>query len=322
MTEELKRHSLVDDDQHQYTTNLDRNRYGNDDQYLFTVIRYNLCLLDLCPCLVDVEVLDQKSKESVLVSAGENACTCQRSDKSQGEGSDRPVQSVSRNDRLDALIEAATMNTVNEASSANRSGLKHGSILQRTKSRSMSAHSGRKHQVSGGEVDSLQYAVNAFKADPTFTSATRDSSKKLVPRRSFSSYQPVSRQLEGSISDLHTQWGHRETVEDNVRGSGSATGEAPPPHENAVTGSKRDHDDDHDDPSEWLQPKKCKFGNQASSIGPRNSAASDYRQLLAEIAQLSAEGRRNREEFMEARKEISALSSFKKDFDEDRSRWR
>lgn len=34
--EELKKHYLSDSDGGQYSTNLDRNRYGNDDQYLFT----------------------------------------------------------------------------------------------------------------------------------------------------------------------------------------------------------------------------------------------------------------------------------------------
>lgn len=35
-------------------------------------------MLDLCPCLVDVEVLDQKSNESILVSAGVDACGCHK----------------------------------------------------------------------------------------------------------------------------------------------------------------------------------------------------------------------------------------------------
>jgi hypothetical protein len=40
--DELKRHSLSDGGTGSYSTNLDRNRYGNDDQYLSTVIRYDL----------------------------------------------------------------------------------------------------------------------------------------------------------------------------------------------------------------------------------------------------------------------------------------
>jgi hypothetical protein len=40
--DELKRHSLSDGGAGSYSTNLDRNRYGNDDQYLSTVIRYDL----------------------------------------------------------------------------------------------------------------------------------------------------------------------------------------------------------------------------------------------------------------------------------------
>ena len=37
--DELRRHSLSDGVGGSYSTNLDRNRYGNDDQYLSTVIR-------------------------------------------------------------------------------------------------------------------------------------------------------------------------------------------------------------------------------------------------------------------------------------------
>lgn len=36
-------------------------RYGNDDQYLSTVIRYDLEFLDMCPCMVDVEIIDAKN---------------------------------------------------------------------------------------------------------------------------------------------------------------------------------------------------------------------------------------------------------------------
>ena len=34
--DELRKHYLSDGGPGQYSTNLDRNRYGNDDQYLFT----------------------------------------------------------------------------------------------------------------------------------------------------------------------------------------------------------------------------------------------------------------------------------------------
>lgn len=322
VSDELKRHCLMDDDQHQYTTNLDRNRYGNDDQYMFTVIRYNLCRLDLCPCLVDVEVLDQKSNESILVSAGADACMCQRCERSQAEGADKPRHSISRSERLDALIEAATRDTVNEASSANGSPLKNSSVKVTTKSRSMSTHSGRKHQVSGGEVDSLQHAINAFNVDPSFTDATRDSSKKLVPKRSFSSYQPVSKHMEGSVSDLHMQWGRAETVEDNVRGMESATGEAQPVAIAGVTCGKREREVDQEDPTDWVRQGRCKFGKQDSSTGSRSATAAEVKRLHAEVTQLCAEGRRNKEEFLDARREMAALSAFKRDFDEDRSRWR
>ncbi len=60
MPDELKKHYLSDGEGGQYSTNLDRNRYGNDDNYLFTVIRYDLEFLGLCPCMVDVEIIDAK----------------------------------------------------------------------------------------------------------------------------------------------------------------------------------------------------------------------------------------------------------------------
>lgn len=44
---------------------------------VIVVIRHNLSTLGLCPCLVDVEVLDQKSNETVMVSAGIEACICE-----------------------------------------------------------------------------------------------------------------------------------------------------------------------------------------------------------------------------------------------------
>lgn len=80
VSEELKKHSYIDNEGTQYTTNLDRNRYGPDNQYMVTVIRYNLSLLGLCPCLVDVEVLDQKSSETRMISAGIQLCTCEDED--------------------------------------------------------------------------------------------------------------------------------------------------------------------------------------------------------------------------------------------------
>lgn len=75
--DELKRHSLSDKAGSQYSTNLDRNRYGTDNQYLSTVIRYDLDYLSLCPCLVDVEIIDAKNGSgTVIVSAGDHACNC------------------------------------------------------------------------------------------------------------------------------------------------------------------------------------------------------------------------------------------------------
>ena len=73
----MKRHSIGDGEGGSYSTNLDRNRYGSDDQYLATVVRYNLEFLDLCPCLVDITILDAKNGEvAIRVAAGPEACIC------------------------------------------------------------------------------------------------------------------------------------------------------------------------------------------------------------------------------------------------------
>jgi len=75
--EELRRHTLQDVEGHQYSTNLDRNRYGSDDNYLSTVIRFNLEFLGLCPSTVDVEIIDSKNRgKGQLVSVGAAGCTC------------------------------------------------------------------------------------------------------------------------------------------------------------------------------------------------------------------------------------------------------
>lgn len=75
--DELKKHYLTDDQGAQYSTNLDRNRYGSDNNYLFTVIKHDLETLGLCPCLADVEIIDAKAQgDSQLVTAGIETCTC------------------------------------------------------------------------------------------------------------------------------------------------------------------------------------------------------------------------------------------------------
>uniref|UniRef100_A0A7S0MYF9 C2H2-type domain-containing protein n=1 Tax=Pyramimonas obovata TaxID=1411642 RepID=A0A7S0MYF9_9CHLO len=73
--EELRRHSLGDEEGNEYSTNLDRNRYGNDDQYLSTVIRYDLEFLGLCPSLVEVEIIDAKSRDDTLLIS-QTGCIC------------------------------------------------------------------------------------------------------------------------------------------------------------------------------------------------------------------------------------------------------
>jgi hypothetical protein len=43
------------------------------------VIRYDLEYLSLCPCMVDVEIIDAKNdNQSIFVSAGLEACVCSK----------------------------------------------------------------------------------------------------------------------------------------------------------------------------------------------------------------------------------------------------
>jgi hypothetical protein len=76
--DELRRHTLADDLGGEYSTNLDRNRYGSDDSYLFTVVQYNLRALGLCPCLASVEVLDAKKPHlaGLHAKSPSTECTC------------------------------------------------------------------------------------------------------------------------------------------------------------------------------------------------------------------------------------------------------
>lgn len=49
------------------------------------VIRYDLEYLGLCPCMVDVEIIDAKNdNQSIFVSAGPEACACNKVGKAAG----------------------------------------------------------------------------------------------------------------------------------------------------------------------------------------------------------------------------------------------
>ena len=75
--EDLRRHQLSDMEGNEYSTNLDRNRYGNDDNYLWTVTRFNLQALELCPLLAQVQIIGTKgSCDDVLLTADKLECTC------------------------------------------------------------------------------------------------------------------------------------------------------------------------------------------------------------------------------------------------------
>ena len=77
VADDLRRHSLSDGMGGHYSTNLDRNRYGSDNNYLFTVTRYNLESLGLCPCLVDIEIVDTRNgNEANIVTCGPESCSC------------------------------------------------------------------------------------------------------------------------------------------------------------------------------------------------------------------------------------------------------
>ena len=61
VSEDLKKHLLQEsEDEIEYGTNLDRNRYGTDTDYLHTCIRYNVNSLNLCEKLVNIEIIDCK----------------------------------------------------------------------------------------------------------------------------------------------------------------------------------------------------------------------------------------------------------------------
>lgn len=56
---------------------------------LHAVIRYDLEYLGLCPCMVDVEIIDAKNdNQSIFVSAGQEACVCAKVRQQQQQGGD------------------------------------------------------------------------------------------------------------------------------------------------------------------------------------------------------------------------------------------
>ena len=69
LPEDLKKHDGLyeSEDGVEYGTNLDRNRYGTDTDYLHTCIKYNVVSLNLCEKLVNIEIVD--SKGSITASA-------------------------------------------------------------------------------------------------------------------------------------------------------------------------------------------------------------------------------------------------------------
>lgn len=71
LPEDLKKHDGLyeSEDGVEYGTNLDRNRYGTDTDYLHTCIKYNVASLNLCEKLVNIEIVDSKGSITAAAAA-------------------------------------------------------------------------------------------------------------------------------------------------------------------------------------------------------------------------------------------------------------
>ncbi|PNH07885.1 hypothetical protein TSOC_005613 [Tetrabaena socialis] len=178
--DELKKHYLSDGEGGQYSTNLDRNRYGNDDNYLFTVIRYDLEFLGLCPCMVDVEIIDAKQ---VRVRSGAEGAAA-----AGGMGGEPPVTSPAHADRPErterpdrperggggATAAAAAAAAAGDMVGGGGGGGGGGGVAAPVAVAAAPRHHGPPGRNKsklwslnnlsyGGEVDSLQNALDAFR---------------------------------------------------------------------------------------------------------------------------------------------------------------
>lgn len=58
------------------------------------MIRYDLEYLGLCPCMVDVEIIDAKNdNQSIFVSAGMEACICSKVGRSSSTSTSTSITS-------------------------------------------------------------------------------------------------------------------------------------------------------------------------------------------------------------------------------------
>ena len=75
LPEDLKKHDGLyeSEDGVEYGTNLDRNRYGTDTDYLHTCIKYNVASLNLCEKLVNIEIVDSKGSITAAAAATSDA---------------------------------------------------------------------------------------------------------------------------------------------------------------------------------------------------------------------------------------------------------
>lgn len=90
--EDLKKHHLYEsEDGVEYGTNLDRNRYGTDTDYLHTCIRYNVKSLKLCEKLVNIEIVDSKGSITAATTVeGTDASDSNRSRRKKSSASALP----------------------------------------------------------------------------------------------------------------------------------------------------------------------------------------------------------------------------------------
>lgn len=374
--DELKKHYLSDGEGGQYSTNLDRNRYGNDDNYLFTVIRYDLEYLGMCPCLVDVEIIDAKNNnQSVIVSAGCEACTCQKKDGaaptanvsvSQAEEPaisngvlrnpqtsnqpnskcDSPKRSGSGVSQLfDALVMAATGGPegaaveniggeppVTSAYANTNTHLFH-SLPQRQRSRLWSA-------LSYGDVDSLQNALEAFRAEEEIasqpfqlsdalgqTESTMRHRKRKPPRHSSSILGRTTMDSNGppGISALGKSGLNEKTDENNKQNDSAVGGPASPVESGEDDNEAMKAEDDDTEPELVSAGRMRHVPRQSSAVnlGTRvqHNAYAELKRVAAELESLKSENKRL-ENQLKASLRSDAVANVKKELEAERSKAR
>lgn len=344
--DELKKHYLSDGEDGQYSTNLDRNRYGNDDQYLFTVVRYDLEFLGFCPCIVDVEIIDAKNNnQSISVSAGPESCTCVKDSMGPPRDEPAPVSNnvskglptgpSSKNDSpkrsasgvsqlFDALVMAATGGTEDAAAVGlggeppvtSKMGFesKFGTLdgKQQQGERPQHALPARQRSrlwsaLSYGDVDSLQNALDAFRAEdeivsgPNLSEALHSGEGSLrkrnrKPLRPSSSLLGLDSSFLGSM--MKSTSGLKEKSDENAKGDVISSG-AQNLQPSSTVGSQEDDSEppnilQDDDPDHQHPPRRVRHvPRQSSAVNlTTRTAPAELKRLTAEIESLRNENRR------------------------------